>query len=93
MEDRTLMSTLAVVDVNTNVVLPANGATINSFSNWSMSLQAQVSGVAVTSYCHRAPQSSPLIGASKVATLFECKPPDLGTISACFTVRAIICPR
>ena len=45
LEDRTLMSSLAVVDVNTNVVLPSNATPINSFSNWAMSLQAQVSGL------------------------------------------------
>src|SRR5260370_11083810 len=43
-------ASLSVLDPGTNLVLPANSTPINSFSNWSMSLQAQVSGVAVTSY-------------------------------------------
>src|SRR5579859_1849943 len=50
LENRTLPSNLAVLDLATNEVLPSNGTPINSFSNWSMSLQAQVSGVSVTSY-------------------------------------------
>jgi hypothetical protein len=51
LEDRTMPSAnLAVVDLNSLVVQPSNGTTVNSFSNWSMGLQAQVSGVAVTSY-------------------------------------------
>ena len=43
-------ASLSVLDPSTNLVLPSNNTPINSFSNWSMSLQAQVSGVAVTSY-------------------------------------------
>jgi hypothetical protein len=41
---------LFVVDSNANLVLPSNNTPINSLSNWGMSLQAQVSGAAVTSY-------------------------------------------
>jgi len=43
-------ASISVLDNYSNLVLPSNGTPINSFSNWSMSLQAQVSGVAVTSY-------------------------------------------
>src|SRR5713101_5354202 len=50
LEDRTMPSSLAVLDMPTNVVLPSNGTPINSFSNWTMSLEAQVAGVSVTSY-------------------------------------------
>ena len=40
----------AVVDPATDVVLPANGTPINTFSNWNMSLAAEVSGAAVSQY-------------------------------------------
>src|SRR6516165_8153103 len=73
LEDRTLMSTLAVLDVNTNVVLPTSGTTINSFSNWGLSLQAQVSGVAVTSYSWNfasAPDAGSISGSSSYNVQF-----------------------
>jgi len=73
LEDRTLMSSLAVVDVNTNVVLPGNATSINSFSNWAMSLQAQVSGVAVTSYSWNfasAPDAGSISGSSSYNVQF-----------------------
>jgi hypothetical protein len=41
---------LYVLDANNDVALPSNGTPITSFSNWSMSLEAQVSGASVTSY-------------------------------------------
>src|SRR6516162_7008628 len=74
LEDRTMLTgTLAVLDVNTNVVLPSNGTTINSFSNWAMSLQAQVSGVAVTSYSWNfasAPDAGSISGSSSYNVQF-----------------------
>src|SRR6516162_9401839 len=75
LEDRTMLTgTLAVLDVNTNVVLPSNGTTINSFSNWAMSLQAQVSGVAVTSYSWSfasAPDAGSISGSSSYSVQFS----------------------
>jgi len=73
LEDRTMPSTLAVVDTNTNVVLPSNSTPINSFSNWAMSLQAQVSGVAVTSYSWNfasAPDAGSISGSSSYNVQF-----------------------
>ena len=75
LEDRTMLTgTLAVLDVNTNVVLPSNATTINSFSNWAMSLQAQVSGVAVTSYSWSfasAPDAGSISGSSSYSVQFS----------------------
>src|SRR6516164_8278382 len=67
------MSSLAVLDVNTNVVLPGNATSINSFSNWAISLQAQVSGVAVTSYSWNfasAPDAGSISGSSSYNVQF-----------------------
>lgn len=46
----TSSGTLAVFDPTTDQVLPRDGTPYNSFSAWTMSLQAQVSGTAVASY-------------------------------------------
>jgi YD repeat-containing protein len=74
LEDRTLLSaSLAVVDVNTNVVLPSNGTPINTFANWAMSLQAQVAGAAVTGYSwnfSQAPDAQNVTGSSNYNAQF-----------------------
>jgi hypothetical protein len=61
-----------VIDNNANLILPSNTTPINSFSSWSMSLQAQVSGVAVTSYSWTlGPDATSISGSSSYNVQFS----------------------
>src|SRR4029077_18202645 len=65
--------TSAVVDLNTDVVLPSNGTPINTFSTWAMSLAAEVSGAAVSTYSWSfslASDASSISGSSTYNTSF-----------------------
>jgi RHS repeat-associated protein len=65
---------LYVLDANNDVVLPSNGTPIYSFSNWSMSLEAQVSGASVTSYSwdfSKAPDAQGITGATSYNAQFS----------------------
>lgn len=53
LEERVMLaasSKLNLFDPTTDQILPSNGTPINSYAAWSMSLEAQVSGTAVSSY-------------------------------------------
>jgi YD repeat-containing protein len=75
LEDRILLS-LYVADLNTNQILPSNNTPLNSFSNWAMSLAAQVSGATVTGYSwnfSQAPDATSITGQSSYNAQFTWK--------------------